>query len=194
MTCARCNEPADELAIVADSSGETATVCLTCGAAWLAEVLACWDASLPVWRGNATAAQLKAHERALRAAAAADKEKARRQEESRQRAREAAERREKARQAKQAARIAEAEALRGQRARIAARFVQANGQATLQQTARAVGVSTRTLSRITPLAIERGWIITGKLGLAAGPVSVPRDADRADLDAAEERCWAAAKA
>ena len=193
MTCARCGGHADDLAIIADSTGESAEVCLTCGSAWLREVVADPDAPLVVFVGTATPAQRKAHEHRLRAAEKAEQDQAEHDAERRERAREAAERRKRRDEAKRAAKAAEADALREHRARSAARFVAAHGPVTLAEVAAALGISTRTLSRVTPLAIERGWIVVaGRRGLAAGPVRAPRDPDRADLDAAEERCWAAA--
>lgn len=176
MIC-ECCRAADAEVAVSDSTNEGANLCLACGAAWLTEVAALFDASLRVFMGTATPAQREAHTAALRRAAAEDAELIARDAERRARLAAAARKQAATVKANREKRIAAAEALRETRAAAAGRYVQANGKRSLDEVASAVGISTSQMSRLMRYAVERGYVtrtVGATGGIAPGPV-VPRD-------------------
>jgi len=136
--------------------------------------------------GTATRREREAHKTRLRVSAAEEAEAARRVAERREKARQAARRARDRRDEVRAAAAEASAAQREDRARIAALFVASAGRpVTRAQLARAVGIGPRTLSRVTPLAIDRGWLLSGRGGFHPGPVLVPTDERRAEIEAAE---------
>jgi hypothetical protein len=172
VTCGRCDDP-EGIITVSDSLDETATICPSCAAAWVREVVDNWDAPLRVFTGTATADERRAHAERVAAETAAEADAARRKIEAKTHA--------EARAAK----------LLDDRATAAARFVAGRSErASLPEVAAAVGVSRRTLSRVLPHALQRGLVTVTYGpggGVGPGPVSIPRDPERAGIEAAELR-------
>jgi len=170
-----CGHPDAEVR-VSDSMDETASVCVSCATAFVAAVAVDWHKSLAVCLGKADPSQREAHKRRLEAENAKDKAQALLATERREKARKAREAASARAEEKAAARVDEANRIREDRARAAARFV-ANGPKSLPEVAQAIGVSTRTLTRLLPYAIDQGYVerrMGAAGGISPGPVSVPR--------------------